>query len=40
MLLETIPTLFSVLPLALLAGVGFLVVAYRMPHRKSRKAGA
>lgn len=31
MLLEVVPTLFSVFPLALLAGVGFLVIAYRMP---------
>ena len=33
MVLEMIPTIFSVAPLALLAGVGFLVVAYRMPDR-------
>jgi len=30
MLLEAIPTIFSVAPLALLAGVGFLVIAHRM----------
>ncbi|MGA2133864.1 MAG: hypothetical protein ABSH50_16335 [Bryobacteraceae bacterium] len=37
MLLEMIPTMFSVAPLALLAGVGFLVIAYRMPdHTASR----
>jgi len=33
MLLEAIPTLFSLSPLALLAGSGFLVVAYKMPDR-------
>jgi len=33
MLLETIPTLFSFSPLALFAGIGLLVVAYRMPNR-------
>lgn len=32
MLLEMIPTIFSLAPLALLAGVGFLVIAYRMPN--------
>ena len=31
MLLEMIPTLFSASPLALLAGIGFLIVAYRTP---------
>jgi len=30
MLLEMIPTLFSAAPLALLAGAGFLLVAYHM----------
>jgi len=33
MLLEIIPTLFSLSPLALFAGVGLLVVAYRMPNQ-------
>jgi uncharacterized protein YfaP (DUF2135 family) len=37
MLLEMIPTLFSVSPLALLAGSGFLVVAYRMPDGRAAK---
>lgn len=30
MLLEMIPTIFSFAPLALLAGIGFLVIAHRM----------
>jgi len=35
MLLETIPTLFSFSPLALFAGIGLLVVGYRMPNQTS-----
>jgi hypothetical protein len=31
MLLEVFPTVFSIWPLALLAGLGFLTVAYRVP---------
>ncbi len=33
MLVEIIPTIFSASPLALLAGAGFLFVAYRLPAR-------
>jgi len=43
MLLEAVPLLFSFAPLALLAGVGLLVVAYRMGNqtelRNHRAAG-
>lgn len=38
MLLETIPTLFSFSPLALFAGIGLLVVAYRMPNRTALRS--
>lgn len=37
MLLEMIPTGFSVWPLALLAGIGFLVIANRMPERAASR---
>ena len=33
MLLEMIPLGLTLWPLALLAGVGFLIIAYRMPDR-------